>query len=198
MSMLITITSLLAWDNSLFDAMKIPDGIEKDTVVDNIVMECGELELLFTDPDFMKQAIGSWSKSMVNVWSRLNETYELDTDTPWDTDTDIYSENGTFKGSDTRTSTSKTSGSDNTSQKVAGFNSEVLVDRQSDTINYGATVTGNDSTTTKHDTEKSGTHEITRKRDSANVIKKVRENRRFNIYEVIVNDFKERFCLLVY
>lgn len=198
MSMLITITSLLAWDNSLFDVLKVPEGINRDTVVDNIVMECGELELLFADADFMKRAISSWSNSMINVWSRLNDTYELDTDSPWDTDTDIYSENGMLDGTDTRNSTSKTSGSDTTSQKVAGFNSEVLVDRQSDTINYGATVTGNDSTTMRHNTEKSGTHEITRKRDSADVIKKVRENRRFNIYEVIVNDFKERFCLLVY
>lgn len=196
--MLITITSLLAWDNNLFDMLRVPDNVDKDTVVDNIIMECGELELLFTDPVFMKHAIDSWSKSMINVWTRLNDTYELDTDTPWDTDTDIYSENGMLNGTDSRTSISETSGSDSTNQKVAGFNSEVLIDKQSDTINYGATVTGNDSTTTRHSTEKSGTHEITRKRDSADMIKKVRENRKFNIYDVIVNDFKERFCLLVY
>ena len=196
--MLITITSLLTADNSLFDGMQLPKGIDKDVVVDNIVMECGELEILFADPVFMKQAITSWSKSVVNVWERLNETYELDTDSPWDVNTDIYSENGMTNGTDQRNSTSKTSGSDRTSQTVAGFNSETMVDRQADTINYGATVTGNDSTTVRNSTEKSGTHEITMKRDSADVIKKVRENRKFNIYEVIVTDFKERFCLLVY
>lgn len=198
MSMLITITSLLIADNSLFDGLQLPKGIDKDTVVDNIVMECGELEVLFADPSFMKQAITSWSKSIVNVWERLNETYSLDTDNPWDVNTDIYSENGMTNGVDQRNSTSKTSGSDRTLQTVAGFNSEVMVDKQADTINYGATVTGEDSTTVRHNTEKSGTHEITMKRDSADVIRKVRENRKFNIYDVIVTDFKERFCLLVY
>lgn len=198
MSMLITITSLLIADNSLFDGFQLPEGIDKDTVVDNIVIECGELEVLFADPEFMKQAITSWSKSIVNVWERLNKTYLLDTDSPWDTDVNTHREDIVTDGTNSRNSTSGTSGSDTTTQKVAGFNSEVLVNSKEDTINYGATVTGDESSEARQETAKTGNSENVMKRNSADVIRKVRENRKFNIYDVIVTDFKERFCLLVY
>lgn len=196
--MLITITSLLIANRDLFKDMKLPPEIDKETVVDNIVLECGELEILFADPDFMQTAIASWSKSMVDVWTALYNTYELDTQVPWDSNIEVYSNHSEGAKSDTRNSTSRTSGSDKTAHTVAGFNSEVLVDRDANTITYGASVTGNEENTANNSNDFNSTRDLTVKKNTAEVIKKTRENRRFNLYDVIVTDFKERFCLLVY
>lgn len=54
---------MLQEDNhSLFDLLDLPEGIDKETLTDDIVMQGGEFEVLYSDPYFMRQAIGSWSK----------------------------------------------------------------------------------------------------------------------------------------
>lgn len=46
---------------SLFDNLTLPEGITKDTLIDNIILEGGEFEVMYSDPDFMRRAIGAWS-----------------------------------------------------------------------------------------------------------------------------------------
>lgn len=62
----ITLTGQEIWLNhnnkSLFDLFELPEDIDKDNCIDNIMMECGELETLYSDPEFMRAAIGTWSK----------------------------------------------------------------------------------------------------------------------------------------
>lgn len=48
-------------DKSLFDNLTLPAGITKDTLVDNILLRGGEFEVMYSDPDFMRSAIGAWS-----------------------------------------------------------------------------------------------------------------------------------------
>ena len=48
-------------NKSLFDYMSLPTGIDKDNLIDNILMECGEFEVLYSDPEFMRSSIGVWS-----------------------------------------------------------------------------------------------------------------------------------------
>lgn len=54
-------TYLSRTDRSLFDYMSLPVGIDKETLIDNILMECGEFEVLYSDPEFMRSSIGVWS-----------------------------------------------------------------------------------------------------------------------------------------
>ena len=62
----ITMTGQEIWLNhnnkSLFDLFELPEDIDRDTCIDNIMLECGELETLYSEPDFMRAAIGTWSK----------------------------------------------------------------------------------------------------------------------------------------
>ena len=48
----------------------IVEGIEKDNVVDNIILECGEFETLYSDPYFMRSAIGVWSKKHYRTFEK--------------------------------------------------------------------------------------------------------------------------------
>ena len=46
---------------SLFDNLVIPEGLTKDTLVDNIMLRGGDFEVMYGDPEFMRRAIGAWS-----------------------------------------------------------------------------------------------------------------------------------------
>ena len=52
----------------------VPDGINKDDLINLIMMECGELELLYPNWDFMKMMIGVWSRTELPVWKKLLAT----------------------------------------------------------------------------------------------------------------------------
>lgn len=61
----------LTWKNqSLFDNLNLPSGIDKDTVVDNILLEGGDFEVLYADPYFMRAAIGTWSSKHYRTFEK--------------------------------------------------------------------------------------------------------------------------------
>ena len=220
-------------DSELFNLLQVPSELGKETVVNNILMECAELEVLYPNPAFMKYAIGEWSKMYKEVWERLLASVDY-VSKPWDevqesitksgTRENTSTENGTekTKNNETTTRTSNTTGSDKTSgtdtvtHKVAGFNSENFVNSSEDSTKYGGTVartgeatenntvngTGDVTTTGQGSSNDSYDETVTRKtehrKDVIDVVERVREAARFSVMQEIVNQFKERFCLLVY
>lgn len=46
---------------SLFDDLELPEGLSKETLVNNILLEAGEFETVYADPYFMKEAVALWS-----------------------------------------------------------------------------------------------------------------------------------------
>lgn len=63
-------TALNYRNESLFDLMNLPEGIDKETVEDNIILEAGEFEVLYADPDFMKMSIGVWSRKHYRTFDK--------------------------------------------------------------------------------------------------------------------------------
>ena len=51
---ILSIIGLYNYDESLFNDMSIPDTIDRDTLVNNILMECGEFELLYPSWDIYR------------------------------------------------------------------------------------------------------------------------------------------------
>ena len=64
-----TLIGLYRWDNTLFNDMVLPAGIDKDLLVDSLLLRGGEFEVLYPDPDFMKMSIGIWSKKWYRTFS---------------------------------------------------------------------------------------------------------------------------------
>ena len=64
----ISIYGLYLFDPTLFDNLQLPTGVDRDELISNLVMECAELELLYPDGDYMKYAIGAWSKKENHIW----------------------------------------------------------------------------------------------------------------------------------
>lgn len=64
---LIGIENYLNPDRSVFDKMTLPDGIDKETLIGSIILRCQEFELLYSDPDFLIDAVNIWSRK--NYWT---------------------------------------------------------------------------------------------------------------------------------
>ena len=167
----LSITALYRDDSTLFDGMQLPEGVDKDTLVDNILLDAASLEVLYPDPVFLNRAINVWSKKRLPVWTELQKTLEYEynpidnydrTETVTEgserTGTETSTKSGTNTGSGTGTTetenSSSSSGTNTGTSSNTAYNSDTFADTAK-TVTSGSS-TGSDegsSTTTSSSTE---------------------------------------------
>ena len=147
---LLTVMGLYNYDNTIFDNLMLPDGVDKPTLIDNIVLETAELECIYPTPVFLKTAIGLWSNVQFLTWDRVYTAMNLEynpienydrQETETTTGTRAHSGKDTTTRSGTVSETGSTTGSTQgtasesgtTTNKIAGFDSTTLVDHDSST-----------------------------------------------------------------
>lgn len=101
---------LLEADDDLFSNMVLPDGVERELVIETIIEKYGMQALVRPDPAFMKKHIGIWSRRKFLTWEKLYNTLHLEYN-PID-NTDKY-EDYTDKRTTTRKTTGKTASASN-------------------------------------------------------------------------------------
>lgn len=185
----LSVVGLYEWDNSLFDLLVIPSDIDRDTLIENILAETIELEVLYPNPTVLKNLIGVWSRKESPIWEKLYNTTQYEYNP-----IENYNryEDGSAEGSSTRTNT------DTRGHWVAGFdaptpsgNNDGLVKQTRDQDD--GTVSAENST--EHQLHAHGNIGVT---TTQKLIREQREIERFNIYDIIIEDFKKRFCILIY
>lgn len=165
-SAILTIIGLYRDDNTLFDEMEIPPGIDKQLVIDSIIMRGGEYEVLYPDFDLLKYLIGSWSKQWYNVfanWLRAND--EIDTVNPlynydrledWSdssanhsTSNDTMTGTGSTSGQDTMTGQESSSGNNSVTDthKISAEDSSDFVNKTQDLQSSTSGTSANTSST---------------------------------------------------
>lgn len=74
------IRALLAWDDTIFNNMVLPEDISLDEVVDRILYKYGDTPLFTPDPDVIKFYIARWSTRRLPLWERyyavITEEYD--------------------------------------------------------------------------------------------------------------------------
>ena len=65
------IIALLKWDRDLFENVTFPEGIDKETAIDYILMNAGKTPLVHPDPEYMKYYLGTWSRVRAPIWEKL-------------------------------------------------------------------------------------------------------------------------------
>lgn len=75
-----SLLGLYNWDSTILDNLRVPAGVDKSILVNNLLRECAELEILYPQPEAFKFFVGEWSKERLPVWDRLEATlhYEYD------------------------------------------------------------------------------------------------------------------------
>lgn len=194
----LSVLGLYNWDGSIFDGFNLPDTVDLETLKNLIFSETAELEVLYSDPTVFKLILDSWSKSRLADWKRaenaLNADYSpIENYNRTETHSDVYTRNLAESGESTSESTS----ADNV--KKAAFNSDALVNTDSTSGN----TTGKDN----HSMEYSGgdSRQITINAHgnigvttNQQMIAAELEIRRKNLYDIILNEFIDKFCLGVY
>ena len=168
---LLSVTAMYSYNNSLFDNMVFPTQFtedDKETTKGNILAECAELEVLFTDFDFLKDMIGLWSKLNIPVWQRIYsaslleynpiENYnrtEIETITDDKTETHSGNDTNRTSGSDATTSsgnsTETNSGTDTETNKNTAYDSNSAYVHDISDLAHGhtiGTITSGGNTTT--------------------------------------------------
>ena len=114
---------LYNWDNTLFDLMQIPEALDKDTLVDNLLAETAELEVLYPNPVVFKNLVGVWSAKQIDIWNRLYATtqYEynpIENYNRYETGSDSGTGRTTHSGTDTTADTTTYGGTDGRTEAI--------------------------------------------------------------------------------
>lgn len=139
----ITLIGMFNYDNALFDNLRVPAGINKDVLIDSILMRGGEFETLYASPIFIKRAIGSWSNKWYDTFLKWLEAVTVEFSPIENYDryedyTDVseshISERATNK--DTTTYGSETTTEDNSTSTRSGGNTTTNTRSSFDSSNY--------------------------------------------------------------
>lgn len=177
--MWLSIQGIYEYDPSVFDGLEAPTytdesgtlhTLDRNDVINNILLQCAELEVVYPSPTMMKFAIGVWSASNIDAWNKLYATQKVKYNPIWNVDANVTINRG---------------GDSENTETVAGYNSEEWSNANKNSSEYGELVTE----------RRTGNIGVTATQD---LIKKEREIGEFSIVEFITQSFKERFCLLVY
>lgn len=199
--MTMNLLSLYNYDESLFDNLVLPEGIDKDTLVENLLLDTVSQEVLYADPDIMKQAIGMWSKKELPVWQRLKDTLDIrGTYNPiynYDRNEEITNDHTSNTTESENHNTNK--GTDTTKVSQGSFNSNDLtqVNQQDNILGSGNDENGRDTFTGDHtfNAHLYGNIGVTTTQE---MIKEELSIDEINILDYIIDSFKNRFILSVY
>ena len=179
---MLSILAMYKYDPAIFDEMSLPEGVDKQNVIDNILLSCAELSIIYPDPDILKYAIRNWSTIELPVWQKLYDTTTFEYNPIWNVDADI-----------TRTTDRNIdrAGDNENIASVKGYNSNSWSEADKTDGDYS----DNTKEATTETEKRHGNIGVTATQD---LIQKERDIAEFNIYDHITQSFKKRFCILVY
>lgn len=202
-------------EKDLFEKLVLPDGIDKDTCINNILLKADDKELLYPDSGFMIDAIGMWStkwnrtfQKWIDVLSmEYNPIENYDRKEAWSDSTSSSEQNSLSSSESTQASSSDSSqGSTSALNDVSAFNSSTMVgdtsasEQNNNTATSSSSANNLKSTLDTFDKEGLTAH---RGRVHGNIgvtttqqmIQSEIDLDRFNIYDEIAIIFVREFCL---
>lgn len=145
-----SILGLLNYDNDLFEDMVVPETIDKEKLVDNIVEECAELELLYPSALTMKAILPRWSSRRLPVWNRISEALTAEYNL-------LHNYDRTETWTDSREGSRTSSGTRNVNRDGDNVHAETTTGTEQRTTTTSGT---DDSTVTRSGTEERTTTTI--------------------------------------
>lgn len=154
--------------------LALPEGVDREMVVGELLAQLGELDVIYQDPDRLQSAIRTWSYSMKYKWDKMYQTTVVEYDPLINRD---YNREETVTGQSTV----------NGDSKVAGYNEGELVK------NSEGSSTGSSSQTNR--LREWGN--VSLKTTSA-ILQEERNFVDFSFVQMVIDDFKHRFCVAVW
>lgn len=208
----------MLFDSTLFDDMRLPEGVEKNLVVNCILERYGDTALANPDPEWMKHYIRTWSARRLPIWEKLDATLHLEYNPieNYDRKEDIEEKrttnrttSGTASGTNGETNSEERTENETSLHDVSAENASDYQPDSKDTVTGGGTSSYRRDIDTSSET--SGTENITdtfthSNRTHGNIgvttsqqmIQSERDLVRYSLIEEIAEDYRDAFCLDVY
>ena len=172
----ITLWGFYQYDKTLFDNIVLPDGIDKDNLVSEIMRNSGDLYPYHQVPEYLKRNITFWFSRRLFDFDRMYkslrmeyspiENYDRIEDIKREykdsgTDTEILTLGSSTTSSHTGTDTDSTQGGGSNEKGVSAYNEDGYTNREKDTEThnsnntqtYNSTVTNTGSGSDKTQTD---------------------------------------------
>lgn len=203
-----------AMGDDLFKYLSLPAGIDKQILINNILLRGGEFESLYADPVFIQNMIKVWSDKWYRTFNKWLDALNIDYDPLYNYDrheiyTDTRGEDETNKRTEKviASDQSNSSGNGTTTNKVSAYDATNLVNHDQSTSTTSGSNNSSSSTnvdgdntrklsgTLKHDAHLYGNIGVT---TSQQMLKDELDIQAWNIYEHITDLFLNEFCIYVY
>ena len=211
----LTLWGFYQYDKTLFDDIVLPDGIDKDNLIADIMRNSGDLYPYHQVPEYLKRNITYWFSRRFFDFGRIYyalraeyspiENYDRKENITRD-----YENSGIDKASTTLGSTTTTTniGTNDNENKVSAYNENDYTNREKDTQSYNSTVTntgsGTDTTQTEYglkrkeieDVRVHGNIGVTTSQQMIESELSLRA--KYDIYKIISREFEREFLVQIY
>lgn len=175
-------------DNSIFDNLYLPKEINAEALKMRLLNDTAELEVLYTDPEYIKWQLGIYSQLRLHAWETMAKVLMKEDYDPF-TNVNRHEERVETETRDLK----GTAGNISTGQ-ISAYNTDNFKN-QNKVINDGeSTDTGTIKRAMVYDLQ--GDSALSDTQDL--IEKEVELRQRYDLYQIIINDIKYNFCLLVY
>ena len=188
--------------SDLFEFLDLPEGLTKQTLTDNILLEGGEFEVLYSDPVALKSYIGIWAKREQATFQRWVDALAIeyaplenyDRNENW---TDTLDSDGTSRTTGTNdTSTSGTVQTDVSAYDSSGYQPKEKI-TSSETVDNDTTE-NNTSTLDNTGVHAGRIHGNIGVTTSQQMLESELDLGYWNIYSRITDMFLKEFCIMIY
>ncbi len=203
---------LYNYDSTIFDDFALPNSVasRKAEFVDEILSELGQLEALYPNAEVFKRILKAWSNTRLTEWQRVetaltaeyNPIHNFDRNEDY---SDTNTEKETGKSNSTSSTESNANGTNENTESETAFNTESFKNRTknagTDTASSTASATNESNNTVTRETKVQHTAHLYGNigvTTSQQMINEELAMRRGDLESYIIDDFKHRFCLMVY
>lgn len=177
----VSIIGLYNYDPDIFEDLVLPDQIDKDQFIDYLLMRLAEMPMLYGSATYLKAMIGVWSNNRLHTWERMAKVLYED-----------YDPFINIKRDEERTVTQERDLANSYKTRMNAWD-----DASVDGVQTGQGDGTDTGTVTTHEIyHLEGDSAITDAQDVAR--KEMDMRQKYNLINIIVNEFKAEFCLSIY
>lgn len=177
-------------NDDLFKNMVLPDGIDRETLIDTILEQCAEFESVYPDFEYLQFSIGTWSKRWKRTFTKWVDALSLKYDP-----LNNYDRTEEWSETDTGKATSTDKGNSQNDNYVTAYNSDNLRQQSRTNAETSGTQTAE---STNENIKKGRAYGNIGVTTSQQMLEAELEIDRFNLIQQITDIFKQEFCILVY
>lgn len=189
-------------DGDIWEDLEFPEGIDKETAINEILRQCSEFCLLYPDLDYMRSAITAWGRKWYFTFEKWITVINTEYEPLWNLDVHIdIDDDGSKSGDKSGSTSASTEISGSNTHQNAAYDADDFKNAEKDIRSDESGSTGSSSEEwseadqNSHTEYRRGNQGITQ---SQQMLLAELDVRTWNIYQHIADIFANEFCITLY